>query len=200
MGRGRRLVLPLFLLSLPAVRAHDHQVITEEMANAPVDAMLWIHIFLQASVWGILFPIGMVLGLSRSRWHVPLQVRRSPPPFCSSSLKVRDRPRASRSLLLVTSWGTHTAAGSSLRAHMARSQISSSLCLLRSSHLACTSNCTYTNEHCGPGPCARMASSESHTPCLGGRRCCLARSCFAGTVGMTHCLNVWRIISWCVPV
>ncbi|KAK2462757.1 hypothetical protein APHAL10511_005275 [Amanita phalloides] len=29
--------------------------------------------FLQASVWGILFPIGMVLGLARSRWHVPLQ-------------------------------------------------------------------------------------------------------------------------------
>ena len=86
MGHGRRLVLPLFLLSIPAVRAHDHQVITEEMANAPVDAMLWIHIFLQASVWGILFPIGMVLGLSRSRWHVPLQVRRSPAPFCSSSL------------------------------------------------------------------------------------------------------------------
>jgi len=29
--------------------------------------------FLQAAVWGILFPIGMVLGISRSRWHVPLQ-------------------------------------------------------------------------------------------------------------------------------
>jgi hypothetical protein len=44
-----------------------------------------------------------------------------------------------------------------------------------------------------------MASLESRTRCSGGRRCCLARSCFAGTVGMTHCLNVWRIISWCVP-
>jgi hypothetical protein len=44
-----------------------------------------------------------------------------------------------------------------------------------------------------------MASSESRTPCSGGRRCCLARSYLAGTVGMTHCLNVWHIISWCVP-
>jgi len=76
-GRGRGLLLLLpFLLVLPVVHAHEHpDEITEEMANAPVDAILWIHIFLQASVWGILFPVGMVLGLSRSRWHVPLQVR-----------------------------------------------------------------------------------------------------------------------------
>lgn len=74
-GRGRG-ILPIlpFLLALTAVDAHEHpDVLTEEMANAPVDAVLWIHIFLQASVWGILFPLGMVLGLSRSRWHVPLQ-------------------------------------------------------------------------------------------------------------------------------
>ncbi|KAI9440867.1 hypothetical protein H4582DRAFT_1939818 [Lactarius indigo] len=75
IGRGRGL-LPLlpFLLALTAVDAHEHpDELTEEMANAPVDTVLWIHIFLQASVWGVLFPIGMVLGLSRSRWHVPLQ-------------------------------------------------------------------------------------------------------------------------------
>ncbi|KAH8989472.1 hypothetical protein EDB92DRAFT_1947422 [Lactarius akahatsu] len=72
-GRGILTVLP-FLLALTAVDAHEHpDVLTDEMANAPVDAVLWIHIFLQASVWGILFPLGMVLGLSRSRWHVPLQ-------------------------------------------------------------------------------------------------------------------------------
>ncbi|KAI0065516.1 hypothetical protein BV25DRAFT_1821953 [Artomyces pyxidatus] len=29
--------------------------------------------FLQAAIWGILFPVGMVLGMTRSRWHVPLQ-------------------------------------------------------------------------------------------------------------------------------
>lgn len=56
--------------------AHEHHDdITEEQQNAPVDTILWLHIFLQAAVWGVLFPTGMVLGLSRSRWHVPLQVR-----------------------------------------------------------------------------------------------------------------------------
>ncbi|KAH9991161.1 hypothetical protein BJV77DRAFT_946642 [Russula vinacea] len=62
------------LLALNAVRAHEHDdVLSEEAASASIDSILWIHIFLQAAVWGILFPIGMVLGLSRSRWHVPLQ-------------------------------------------------------------------------------------------------------------------------------
>ena len=69
--------LPVVLLAciLPVAAHEHHNELTEEQMNAPVDAILWIHIFLQATVWGILFPIGMVLGLSRSRWHVPLQVR-----------------------------------------------------------------------------------------------------------------------------
>lgn len=76
-----RLLLPI-LIALRIVHAHKHanQELTEEEANAPMDSILWIHIFLQAGVWGILFPIGMVLGLSRSRWHVPLQVRSRPTP------------------------------------------------------------------------------------------------------------------------
>ena len=82
MSRRRRThrLLFMLLLSLNAVRAHKHNgTLSEEEANAPIDSILWIHIFLQAAVWGVLFPIGMVLGLSRSRWHVPLQVRpRSP--------------------------------------------------------------------------------------------------------------------------
>lgn len=66
----------LFAYSVAAHKHHDE--LTEEQANAPVDTILWLHIFLQAAVWGVLFPTGMVLGLSRSRWHVPLQVRRIP--------------------------------------------------------------------------------------------------------------------------
>jgi hypothetical protein len=55
--------------------AHSHKdVLTEQEAHSSVDAILWIHIVLQAAVWGVIFPIGMVLGLTRSRWHVPLQV------------------------------------------------------------------------------------------------------------------------------
>jgi hypothetical protein len=72
-----RYIVPLLLLCLAATPAlgHEHDDVSEEELNAPVDAILWIHIFLQAAVWGFLFPIGMVLGLSRSKWHVPLQVR-----------------------------------------------------------------------------------------------------------------------------
>ncbi|KAI0761773.1 hypothetical protein BD413DRAFT_485346 [Trametes elegans] len=64
--------LLLFLITSAAAHKH-HDELTEEQANAPVDTILWLHIFLQAAVWGVLFPTGMVLGLSRSRWHVPLQ-------------------------------------------------------------------------------------------------------------------------------
>ena len=65
-----RYIFPVFLLCLaaaPALAHEHHDEISEEEANAPVDAILWIHMFLQAAVWGFLFPTGMVLGLSRSR-------------------------------------------------------------------------------------------------------------------------------------
>ncbi|KAI0258630.1 hypothetical protein BC834DRAFT_974937 [Gloeopeniophorella convolvens] len=62
------------LLLVPAARAHEHHdELDEAAATAPVDAVLWIHMFLQAALWGVLFPVGMVFGLVRSRWHVPLQ-------------------------------------------------------------------------------------------------------------------------------
>jgi hypothetical protein len=66
-------ILTLSLIQLTISHSHK-DVLTEEEINTPVDAILWIHIFLQAAVWGVIFPIGMVLGLTRSRWHVPLQV------------------------------------------------------------------------------------------------------------------------------
>ncbi|KAH9958845.1 hypothetical protein BC827DRAFT_1217377 [Russula dissimulans] len=74
MGRHtHRLLLPFFL-SLYTVRAHEHQdELSEDVATAAIDSILWLHIFIQAGVWGVLFPIGMVFGISRSRWHVPLQ-------------------------------------------------------------------------------------------------------------------------------
>jgi len=79
MPRQNALLLPVSLLTLssllilPTLAHEHHEELTEEQANAPVDTILWIHIFLQAAVWGVLFPTGMVLGMSRSRWHVPLQ-------------------------------------------------------------------------------------------------------------------------------
>ena len=69
-----RTFLSLSLLVQLTLAHPHHDVLTEEEQKLPVDAILWIHIFLQATVWGVIFPIGMVLGLTRSRWHVPLQV------------------------------------------------------------------------------------------------------------------------------
>ncbi|KNZ78841.1 Protein YTP1 [Termitomyces sp. J132] len=72
--RNLCLILLLAVAVFQPVVAHEHHdEMTEEEANAPTDAILWIHILLQAAIWGILFPIGMILGITRSRWHVPLQ-------------------------------------------------------------------------------------------------------------------------------
>ncbi|KAL4072852.1 hypothetical protein V8B97DRAFT_1869646 [Scleroderma yunnanense] len=71
-----KLVLALFLSSqIISAYGHSHhdEELTEEQLHAPIDSILWIHMALQVIVWGIVFPIGMVLGLSRSRWHVPTQ-------------------------------------------------------------------------------------------------------------------------------
>lgn len=64
----------LLTLALPSAAHSHHSVLDEEDARKPVDSILWIHIFLQIIVWGFLFPIGMALGMARSKWHVPLQV------------------------------------------------------------------------------------------------------------------------------
>jgi len=68
-----------FILCLSTVvLCHEHHDDTEsippENATAPIDWILWVHIVLQGVVWGVLFPVGMVLGLVKSRYHVPLQV------------------------------------------------------------------------------------------------------------------------------
>ena len=74
--------LPLSLVLVAAqfmpTYAHEHHEATEEQLHAPLDTILYLHMGLQVLVWGVLFPIGMVFGLSRSRWHVPLQVSSSP--------------------------------------------------------------------------------------------------------------------------
>ncbi len=75
MARNFLLLPVVFSLASCLVYAHSHHDnLTDEQKNAPVDAILWIHMSLQALVWGLLFPAGMVLGITRSRWHVPLQV------------------------------------------------------------------------------------------------------------------------------
>ncbi|OBT79742.1 hypothetical protein VF21_01382 [Pseudogymnoascus sp. 05NY08] len=55
---------------------HDEAEIPDGSAVSaePLDAILWIHIMIQMVAFGIIFPVGMVLGIVRNRWHVPVQV------------------------------------------------------------------------------------------------------------------------------
>lgn len=69
-------ILPLVLLPICASAHGDHSHIEDgqPISAEPIDAILWAHILLQSLAWGLLFPTGLVLGLVRSRLHVPLQI------------------------------------------------------------------------------------------------------------------------------
>ncbi|KZF22602.1 hypothetical protein L228DRAFT_229761 [Xylona heveae TC161] len=77
MMRELQLSILLILGLLNAAQAHEHH--TDEIPEGqavsaePLDTILWIHIAIQMLAFGIIFPTGMVLGIVRSRWHVPLQ-------------------------------------------------------------------------------------------------------------------------------
>lgn len=73
-------VLLLLLQSAHFTHAHGghghdaHLIESPENQSAPIDTLLRLHIIFETLTWGFIFPIGMILGLSRSRYHVPLQV------------------------------------------------------------------------------------------------------------------------------
>ncbi|CEL09975.1 Putative Integral membrane protein [Aspergillus calidoustus] len=65
------------LLLISPVLAHgDHSHVPEGSASSedPIDSTLWVHMILMGLAFGIIFPLGMVLGIVRSRWHVPVQI------------------------------------------------------------------------------------------------------------------------------
>ncbi|KAF2637640.1 hypothetical protein P280DRAFT_471836 [Massarina eburnea CBS 473.64] len=70
-------VAALLLSIASAAAAHEDHMDNipegEGVSAEPIDSILWIHILIQTLGWGILFPTGMVLGIIRSRWHVPVQ-------------------------------------------------------------------------------------------------------------------------------
>ncbi|KAH7348134.1 integral membrane protein-like protein [Pyrenochaeta sp. MPI-SDFR-AT-0127] len=75
-AKPRAAVLVALLLST-ATTAHEHHVNKiadgHTVSDDPIDSTLWVHILIQSLAWGILFPTGMVLGIIRSKWHVPVQ-------------------------------------------------------------------------------------------------------------------------------
>ncbi|CAI6333278.1 unnamed protein product [Periconia digitata] len=72
-----RLVAAVLLGTAAIANAHEHHMDKipegESVSADPIDSILWIHILVQTIGWGILFPTGMVLGIIRSKWHVPVQ-------------------------------------------------------------------------------------------------------------------------------
>ncbi|GES79386.1 integral membrane protein [Rhizophagus clarus] len=56
------------------VYAHPHEILSVGATNDPIDGTLWAHIIFMFLAFGIIFPTGVVLGLSKSRWHVPVQL------------------------------------------------------------------------------------------------------------------------------
>ncbi|EUC42878.1 hypothetical protein COCMIDRAFT_102366 [Bipolaris oryzae ATCC 44560] len=65
------------LLCSTMATAHVHEVSKiqqgDTVSQDPIDSVLWTHILVQSLAWGIIFPTGMVLGIIRSKWHVPVQ-------------------------------------------------------------------------------------------------------------------------------
>ena len=53
---------------------HDKIPEGHAVSPDPIDSTLWAHVLIQCLAWGIILPTGMVLGLIRSRWHVPVQI------------------------------------------------------------------------------------------------------------------------------
>ena len=64
-------LLPTFAL---AHGGHEHVPEGSAISHDPIDSTLWAHMLIQCLGWGLVLPVGMVLGLVRSRWHVPVQV------------------------------------------------------------------------------------------------------------------------------
>lgn len=68
----------ILLLFFSLVSAHEH-VTSDVQVGAvismnPIDNTLWLHIGVMTIAFGMLFPLGIVFGLSKSKWHVPTQV------------------------------------------------------------------------------------------------------------------------------
>ncbi|PIA16997.1 membrane protein [Coemansia reversa NRRL 1564] len=77
MAIGHR-ILPLCAAALLAgaqsAWAHDHHGANMNFnTGEPIGAILKVHIILMSLSFGLFFPIGLVLGLKKNRWHVPVQ-------------------------------------------------------------------------------------------------------------------------------
>ena len=175
--------LPLCLLLVAAqsisayAHAHDDDA-SEEQLNAPLDAILVLHIAVQALVWGVLFPIGMVLGLTRSRWHAPLQVSLSSAPSIPPSDELYlSRVSHSHSRLPVSSSDTRTGVDSFPIPSTAHSVPGSSSLSSPNSSSASISNYTFMKGRSDRTLFVHTGSSDAFGRYWDGFSACLASSC-----------------------
>ncbi|CAG8688778.1 720_t:CDS:2, partial [Cetraspora pellucida] len=70
--------LLFIVISVLFTNAHEHHETNEttdgDATLEPIDGILLAHIVSMFLAFAIIFPTGMVLGLSQSRWHVPVQI------------------------------------------------------------------------------------------------------------------------------
>ncbi|EDN04732.1 conserved hypothetical protein [Histoplasma mississippiense (nom. inval.)] len=66
----------LWCFARHALAHGDHSQLSDGqvISGDPIDSILWVHIILMTVAFGLIFPAGMVLGITRSRWHVPVQI------------------------------------------------------------------------------------------------------------------------------
>ncbi|CAI7589797.1 unnamed protein product [Penicillium pancosmium] len=67
-------LVALFAATALAHGGHEAVPDGEAISLEPIDSTLWVHMILMGFAFGIIFPLGMVLGIVRSRWHVPVQI------------------------------------------------------------------------------------------------------------------------------
>jgi len=71
--RSLPFALLLLLAAASTAYAHEHHDEAAIDPSVPIDTLTWLHVVFQAFVWLVIFPTGMVLGMVKSPWHVPLQ-------------------------------------------------------------------------------------------------------------------------------
>ncbi|ANB13599.1 Ytp1p [Sugiyamaella lignohabitans] len=59
--------------SLLARHEHHEMPDGEHITGEPLDGIMWAHIIIMSVAFGVVFPIGLVCGLARNRFHVPIQ-------------------------------------------------------------------------------------------------------------------------------
>ncbi|KAJ1913314.1 hypothetical protein H4219_005256 [Mycoemilia scoparia] len=67
-------LISTLLNNVKLVKAHDHHAANFNInPKEPIDGILKTHIVFMSLAYGLIFPVGLVLGLVKNRWHVLVQ-------------------------------------------------------------------------------------------------------------------------------